>query len=464
MNRRRFLALAVVGLGGLAGCQSTNGPTSPTGSTEPPPTDSTSTRSPDRLEVSIATNHYRIIAQRQTPIQRAIDPDDIVVEADIPEPLHNALLDARSGIYETEQVGVDLLAAIDRFRTNSLAYRFQPYVWLDGEPFAFDPTVPVFVARLDTESEPTDPSRTLNHADLETLSEPARDFVRTVGAFTVESPRDEYRISVVPDAVTDLITQYNYVESPGAAGEIITERIDPGPPYSIEVRPLNREDLWGRSVIDGRELSRDLRQLLSTVAASDRRQPAHSPVISEYRTDSIPDAYFDRLRADPGQRDPYVSLDGSIYAFDLWDFDRAKLPVEVTATRTTDRSFAVTIRPAEEPVVGGPLAFESSGALPSVLWVETGSNRFLLSSDAYDSIRWEAVEGTGTERRIRNIARAEIDPKDHLSATYRIPEIVPSGTHRVWGWFTVSWTDAESGRQYPQLGYPFEVVLGLPTG
>ena len=53
------------------------------------------------------------------------------------------------------------------------------------------------------------------------------------------------------------------------------------------------------------------------------------------------------------------------------------------------------------------------------------------------------------ERRIRNLAREEVAVDESLSATYRLPESVPEGTHKVWGTVGVSWTDADTDQRYP---------------
>ncbi|HKJ57975.1 MAG TPA: hypothetical protein VKA37_02015, partial [Halobacteriales archaeon] len=155
---------------------------------------------------------------------------------------------------------------------------------------------------------------------------------------------------------------------------------------------------------------------------------------------------------------PYVVIDGSTYAFDVREPNRSEIPVSVSvAAGSADGRPAFTVR--LEPSGGeveGPVAFEARGALPSVLWVEVGSARVLLPSEAYESVE---RSDEPDERRIRNLVRAEVAVGESLSATYRVPEGVPAGTHDAGGLFGVSWTDADTGQQYPFVDYPFQVSL-----
>ena len=462
VDRRRFL-LAAGGIAGLAGCQSTDpDPTSssgspsggtPASSATPPAT----TAADGRVDVAIRTARYRVRSYRQTPEQRAIDPDEVVGEADLPESLRTALRAARDDGYETDAASDDLLAAIDSFRHNGGGYRFEPYVRLDGTPYRFDPTVPVFVARLEEVEGDVDPERTVDDEGLDEFDEPVRDLVRTIGAFTTMVPRDEYRISIVPEPVRAFLDEYDYVRDPDTVGRIATERVDPGPPYTIEVSELSTADLWGRRVVEVGTLPADLRLFLESVLASDRRAPVHPPTRTEHRTDSVPSAYFERLDADPGFG-PYVVIDGSTYAFDVREPNRSEIPISVSvAAGSADGRPAFTVR--LEPSGGeveGPVEFEARGALPSVLWVQAGSARVLLPSEAYESVE---RSDEPDERRIRNLVRAEVAVGESLSATYRVPEGVPAGTHDAWGLFGVSWTDADTGQQYPFVDYPFQVSL-----
>lgn len=481
MERRQYLWLTAGVLSGLAGC-GTGSPSSPEPESSPSrtpnnpvpaddgsDTESSPTRSPEKtgIAVDIETTRYLVRSFAQTQDQRAIDPEQITPAVEISNPLRTALEAAVDGGYETDDVSDELLSGIDRFRHNGGGYRFEPYFSLDGTPYAFDPTVPVFVAHLEMGIENPDPDRTVGPDDLEGLAEPVRDFVRTIGAFTVQVPRDEYRISVVPDTVEDFLENYDYVRDPDGVGRIVTERVDPGPPYTIEASKLTTQDLWGRPVLAATSLPTDLRRFVEAVVASDRRALVYPPLRSEYRTDQIPDAYFDRLGPDQGPGSgPYVDLDGTFYAFRVTEIRREKIPIAISTAVVDERSFEVTITPSQEgskPAIEGPVELESAGALPSVLWIETTSNRYLLDSDAYDDISWSDPEGsTDEQRRIDNVERTEVPPGEALSATYRVPDAVPAGTYRAWGLVRVQWTRASDNRRFPTLAYPYQIVVTIP--
>lgn len=462
MDRRRFLSLSTGCLPALAGCQARDAAPGATGSPTPDATPDDPARP---IAVGLETSRYLVLSDEQTPEERAIDPGDVVPGADLPDVLRTALEAARDGGYEADEVSPDLLSAIDGFRHNGVGYRFEPYVSLDGTPYAFDPTVPVFVARLAFDVDDPNQARTIEYDDLDRFDESVADLVGTIGAFGTESPRDEYRVSVVPDPVERFLERYDYVRDPEDVGRIVAERVDPGPPYSIEIRALTTEDLWGRPVLDGDALPADLREFLATAAASDRRAPAHPPLRHEHRTDAVPSAYFDRLRAEDG-RDPYVELDGTKYAFRVLAVDRAAVPVELSVAPGSpdgQRSFSVTVEPSSSgarPAFEGPVELSAAGALPSVLWVQTASGRHLLPSDAYATVSWEPAEPPATvDRRVRNVARRSVAPGDALSATYRVPDAMPAGTYRAWGRFDASWTESGAGRPSPRVPYPFQVAL-----
>jgi len=470
MDRRQCLASVAGAVAGLAGCGArppSQGGGDPT-QTERTRTDSTRTESAQTIGVGIATSRYLVRSFAQTPEQRAIDREQITPAAEVPDPLRGALRAARTGGYRTDEASRDLLAAVDRFRHNGGGYRFEPYVRLDGTPYAFDPTVPAFTAHLDTGVEDPPPARTVGPGDLDGLAEPVRAFVRTIGAFTVEVPRDEYRISVVPDDVDAFLDRYDYVRDPEDAGRIVTERVDPGPPYTISLRELTTEDLWGRPVVAAESLPVDLQRFVEDVVASDRRAPAQAPLRSEFRTDALPESYRDRLgpKAGPGSG-PYVDLGGTPHAFRATEIHRDRIPVAVAAEPADRRSFTVRVGPSEadsKPAVAGPVEFRSAGALPSVLWIETGTERYLLDSDAYEAVRWSEGESGDVDRRIENVARASVAPGETLEATYAVPEAVPPGQYRAWGSVEVQWTEAGDDRRSPVRPYPFRVVVTVPEG
>lgn len=464
MNRRHLLMLTAGGLAGTAGCSSLGDPDSssvsdPTGNQTP------SEPNPPRVDVELETAQYLIYSYEHPPEDRAIDPDSIVPESDLPDPLQTALNGALDGGFETDEVSEALLTAIDQFRFHGTSYRFEPYVQLDKTPYAFDPDVPEFVAHLERDIDGADPARTVDHDALEQFEEPVKEFVRTIGAFTPGSPYDEYRVSVLPPAVETFLDQYEYVGDPRGIGRIVTERIDPAPPYTIDLAELTIEDLWGRTVIEEESLDEELLRFLKTAVASERRAPLHHPFRSEHRADRVPETYFDQFeRPDGSHRNPYGKLDGTVYEFEITEIERSKLPVDVSvqAIPSDNKStFSVTITPSEaksKPAMRGAADFETRGALPSVLWVETDADRYLLSSDRYDSIKWESSGGSRNDgEQIRNLDQASLSLNDELSATYRIPDSVPAGTYNVWGGVSVSWRDARTDTQYPKMAYPFQI-------
>lgn len=473
MDRRQVLGLTASCLVGAAGCSGLQ----PGSRSEQPNQDATASPSPttspygsSRLDVEVATARYRVFAKEQRLVDRAIEPAEIVPASELSEPFRSALRAAIDGRYRTEDVPEEVLASIDRFRTNSLGYLFRPYVEFDGTAYEFDPEVPEFVAWLDAVDDQPDPAKTVVQEDLVALDDAVQDLVRTIGVYSTHSPRDEYRISVVPDAVRSFLDEYDYVGDAGGYWRIRTERIDPGPPYTIEVRELTSEDLWGRAVVQDAALSQDLRQFLDAVVTSEKRAPVHHPLRTEHRTETIPDAYFDRFPAVPDDgRDPYANLDGTLYSFRVQEVDRADIPAAVSVTTDpsgNQPSFTVTITPSEagpKPAFEGAVRVRSKGALPSVLWIETEDDRQLLPSDVYETVRWHPAEDAHpADRRVRNVARDELARDEEIAATYQVPDAVPAGTHRIWGSFGVSWQDVTRDREVPYVEYPFQIVASVP--
>lgn len=460
MDRRRYLGLSAGVLSALAGC----GSDAPRAA-DTTPTQTSTDESPELL-VSVETDRHLVNAYAQQQNDRAIDPDWVVPIAQVSEPLRDALRTAVTEEYRTASVSDALLAGIDRFRINSGGYRFLPYVSVDGTPYAFDPTVPVFTARLEFGVEDPDPARTIGQDGLGELSEPAADFVRTMGAFTTEVPQDTYHRSVVPAAVRDFLDRYDYVRDPDGIGRIMTERLDPGPPYTITASELTAEDLWGHPVLTATSLPGSLRRFLDSVVASDRRAPVYRPDRTEYRTDSLPTSYGDHLGPDHGPTfGPYVDFDGTLYAFRAMEIRREAMPITVAASVEGPRSFSVTVEPTSagrRPAVDGPVELQSVGALPSVLWVLAGSERYLLESDTYGDTWWSDEDGS-LGGRIEETASATIASGESLSATYRIPDAVPGEPYAAWGLLRASWTAPGEDRSTPPMPYPFQVVLRVPS-
>lgn len=481
MDRRRYLQVVGAALAGLAGCgtrppaiDATEPPTTaraslateptPTASPTRPPRTDTATPKP-AAAVSLETARYLVRSFAQDENQRAIDGEQVTTLADVDQPLRSALQEAIEGGFEADVVSTALLRGIDRFRLNGGGYRFTPYVRHDGTAYVFEPSVPVFTARLEMGVSDPPPERTVGPDDLQSLEPAARDLVRTIGAFSVQVARDTYRRSAVPDAVRAFLAEYDYARDPDGIGRIVTERIDPGPPYTITARELTTEERWGRPVLDLASLPADLGRFVEAVVTSDRRAPALRPGRTEYRTDAIPDAYVGTLTPDQGPGSgPYVDVDGTFYALRATELNREAMPVAVSVERAGDRSFAVTVEPSaagDKPAIEGRLELEAAGALPSVLWVPTDDGLVRLDSDASGDLPWRFAEEPG-ERYLDHV-HAELQPDESLSATYRVPEVVPTGAYRAWGLFEAEWTRATDGRRFPRLPYPFQVVLEITS-
>ncbi|WP_311172270.1 hypothetical protein [Halobellus ordinarius] len=480
MHRRRLLSVLALGSAGLAGCAAPTGSStttpgsmtngSPGGSTAEE-SDPTGTERGDGpiVDVGIETSRYFLYADELIPDERVIDPDDIVSAAELDPSFRDVLETAREVGYEVDQVSESVLESVDRFRDHGIGYRFQPYVELTGTPISFDPTVPTFRARLASgDADEADPGRTVRHDDIDSFADPVRELVRTMGAFSAQAPRDEYRISVLPAGVEKFLDEYDYIEDSVGTSRIETERIDPGPPYAISVRELTEEDLWGHPIVAWESLSEPVRRLLTRTIDSDRRAPALPPEWSEYRTDDVPAAFWERLQGEEGVSDrPYVKFEGRMYSVRAQETRQGRLPVELTASTAADvdePAIVVRLSPStsgDHPPLDDGLELEARGAVPSVLWLQTPTGRRLLPSDAYESVSWEPAEEGSVDRRIRNIDRASVSGDDALSTAYRIPDAVPAGTYRSWGRFTVSWTNADTGQEYPQMEYPFAVRIGV---
>lgn len=467
MHRRRFLSVAVGAFAGAAGCSSVVEPTTDAAPTTAEPATATSPTMTievdDGLGVTIETSRYLVRSFAQDREQRAIERDDITPLGEITDPLRSALEAAVEGHFVTDAVGTDLLAAIDRFRHHGAGYRFEPYFSVNGTPYAFDPTVPVFVAELELDVEDPDPDRTVTQDDLDRLADPAATFVRTLGAYGTMVARDEYRISVVPPSVEALLERYDYVRDPSGVGRIVTRRLDPGPPYMIRADELTDDELWGRPVLQPEALPTDLRRFVRTVVASDRRTLVYPASRTEYRTDDLPAGYHEQLGRDQGPGSgPYVELDGTMYAFRVTDVRREHVPLEVSVASAGRDAFELTVVPSEagpKPAVDGPVEVAGTWSVPGPLWVQAGGERHRL--DLVETV----VRGPGDDeaRSVGDDETASIPVDGELVAAYAVPPAVPPGTYRAWGLVRVDWVAAESGRASPTWPFPFQVVLTVPA-
>lgn len=475
MRRRTLLALAGGALAGLAGCGRDAAPgatpaTDPSAATGTPTTDAAA----NRPAVSMRTDRYYVQTFRARPT--GVDRDAVVPADEVAPPLREALaqaLDADDGTFRTDDPSTELLAGIDAFRILGRCYRFQPYVDLDGTAYAFDPSVPEFVATFVPDAEDPDPERTAEYDEIDPES-PVFDLVDTIAATTSHSCRDDYRISVVPEAVESFVAEYDYLRTGRTTGRIETERIDPGPPYAIGVRELTAADWWGRPVVEAAERSAGLRRFLREAVGSDRRKRAAAVRHSEYRTDSVPDDYREVLGRDGVDDDgdgqtPYVRVDGEVYDVRVTEPDRGRAPVVVeTAAEPPGPNgrerFSVTVTAVDRPPIDDRFTVSSRGGLPSLLWLTTDDGTRLLDSPANETIEWREVDGA---RRVDNVVTADMHPEGladtaaSVEATYALPENVPPGTHVLWGYVGVSWQSSDPDRRREGEPYPFQVVLDV---
>lgn len=466
MQRRRFLSVAVGGLAGISGCGSNPSTTTVPASTTSKPTTSieptTVTETDAGLEASIETTRYLVRSFSQNKEQRAIEPDDITPLDEISDPLRSALEAAVEGGFETDEVGEELLAGIDRFRHFGGGHLFEPYFSVNGIPYAFDPTVPEFVASLDMDVEDADSDKTITGDDLEGLAEPAQDFVRTLGAYGTMVARDEYRISVVAPSVEALLDRYDYVRDPSGVGRIVTERLDPGPPYTIHANELTAEDIWGRPVHRLESLPIDLREFVESVVASDRRTLVYPTSRTEYRTNDLPSGYDQHLGPDQGPGSgPYVEIKGTMYAFRVTEIRREHVPLDVSVRAAGSDAFELTVAPSEagsKPAIDGPIEVESTWSVPGPLWVHSDGTRHRL--DRVETVLKHQEDGES--RPVTDAETVSIPADNELMAIYRVPAEVPPGTYRAWGLVRVSWVAAESNRRSPTWPFPFKVVLTIP--
>lgn len=463
MNRRHYLSVAVGALSGLAGCGSDHSPsTVPAPTTSEPTTDANPTTAPKTdagLAISIETSRYLVRSFAQDQDQRAIERDDIMPLSDIADPLQSALEAAVEDVFQTDEVGSELLAGIDRFRLHGGGYQFEPYFSINGTSYAFDPTVPVFVADLQDVEDP-DPDRTVNQDEVQEFAAPVRDFVHTIGAFGTNVARVEYRLSVVPPSVEQFLERYDFVRDAIGTGRIVTERVDPGPPYTIHANELTAEEIWGRPVLTAASLPDDLRRFVEEVVTSDRRTLVYPASETEYRTDDLPSGYDEHLGSAQGPG-PYVELDGTMYAFRVTEVHREHVPLGVSVASIGSDTFELTVAPSQagsKPAVEGSVEVASTWSVPGPLWVHAGAHRHRLD-------RVDAAVGDPAGDDTSPVADAEtvsIRADEELLATYRVPPGVPAGIYRAWGLVRVSWVAAESNRPGLTWPFPFQVVLTVP--
>lgn len=462
MNRRTLLATLGGSFIGFAGCASvTDTAPTPAGNRTPTagadtdgqPSTETPTETYTSVSVELRRVEYVVNAFQVAP-GRGINPDDIVPEEEIPNGLLEALHEARDGGFETESISDALLTAIDQFRSSTTG-ELNPYVELAGTNYEFDPVVPIFVAELqDGSLDDYDEDRLLRadeRWDLE--SEAVQTFVRALTADGTHVPRSQYRRSVVPDAVTEFLDEYDYLEDQQGVSRITTTDRHADPPYTITLDELTPEDMWGRPVVEETDLDDELVTFFDRVLDSKHRKPAlPSPDRWQYFTDAVPNAYSDAV--EEYESPPYFRLDGAVYSIAVGQprYDRVPVSVSIEEADASDRAFTLTASPAPEKLddeIEGPFTFTSRGALPSLLWIVHDGDRFLLNSDQDGPPDNEALE--------------TIHAGDSLSVSCTVPDDLPEGQYVSRGQFGLSWSIPDQTPGEHGL-FPFELLITIEAG
>ena len=348
MRRRTFLAGAGSGLAVLAGCTGTASDQS-------------------RIEVDLQTVTYSAGAAKPREIRRLeVEPDDIRDEDEIPAALREALSAAVDGEFESESVSEELLAALDELREPRASHRvWNPYVRIDGTEYVFEPELPTLHVELAEETvDEYDPDDVVvregvvgGHEDLpaeadghEDLPSAAEYVVQRIGwDGRMNTSRDTYRRSQVPEEIETFLEEYDYIKDFEGVSLIQVERRNWDPPYDIELRELGAEDRYGREIIDEEALSEEARAFVRSVIQSTDSDPP-----SLFVTDSVPEEYFETLQPTGDVNEgPFVRVDGEVYHVGVTEADHDRLPVDVSAEPAPPESgdrprFTMTVEATEE--------------------------------------------------------------------------------------------------------------------
>lgn len=471
MRRRSVLGTVVGGFVGIAGCSGdTSGPTEePAGGGTASATDD----GPDRGQVAVDFEQvaYHVVA---SPARRTgdFDEDEVVPEDDVAPELRDALLEARDGGYETDSVSDALLAGIDEFR-NYNNIQIDPYVRLEGTTYVFDPTVPTFTAELADETlEAYDDDRTATFDD-DFESEAVERFVHALSVTGTETARAEYRVCVRPDSVEEFLQDYDYVEDPEGVSRIETTWENEDPPYTIDVREVTDADVYGRPVLDATTQEATLADFLQTATDSGHLSHLSPADTAVYLTDEVPASYFEDVRPDEESADvPYVRVDGTVYRFRVIDVDHDHVPVDVAVEAAPSDDVGPGFTLAIEGTSGGPetavadgttIEVQDVGAVPSPLWLDDGTDRYLLDSDGYDRGRIQSlVEETQRRFEADDRASADLAVGETLSSTYTVPSAVPAGEYVSRVLFGVRWRDPRTDVRDDVAAYPFRLAVTVP--
>lgn len=457
MDRRALLS----GLGGtlvaLTGCVGSGPDSGPaTNGTEDGSTSDGGGPSAS-LSVELRTVPHVVTTYEPSP-SRGIDPEHVVPEPEIPDALRDPLAAALDGGFETDDPAEALLSVVDEFRAYG---ELKPYVEVDGTRYAFDPTLPTFVAELSDETtDEYDEGRVFREArereDID--SEAVETFVDALTAYGTNVARREYRRCDPPEAIEPFLDEYDFVEDQFGVSRIETSVENEDPPHAITARELTEADAWGRPVVDESALDDEVVAFFERALASDNRKPAlTTPDRSQFFADEVPDAYGDVAAEydDP----PYYRIDGTVYAVIVGESRYERLPVSASVATSEDaaRQFTLTAAPAPENAAGDaeePYTVRSRGALPSALWVIHDGERHAL-----DVVETEGISDPQPDRPDGE-ALASLGAGDDIAATYAVPETLPAGTYVSRGLFLLSW--GVPGETPDGHGsYPFELEIAI---
>jgi len=457
------------------------------------------------VSVELSPKRYLAGALRpEAANQREVEPGDVRELAELPEPLRAAIEAAVDGGFERQTVSPDLLRAIDSLRGRSMTDRVaRPYVRVDGRVYVFEPEVPELLVEPGPAATPANESAVFDARDFH---ERAEEFDPAVGELVQalkyngpNAPRVPHSRSSVPETVRDFLERYDYLEDArGVFGLEVTWR-HTEPPYRIAVREITDEDRYGRRIVDASALSSAVRSFCESAVAASTRRP--SP---PFLPDSVPDAFFETLQPEGSVReDPFVRLDGTVYYVGVTRAEYERVPVDVAveprSPGTDDRpGFTVRLSVTDggdttAVAAGEPVELFGHAGLPGVLWIDHDGEYHLLNSDDYVvDVERESALGTAavatmvlqvgdqdlelyaaetrTEstswsldldgERVREATVVEAVPVGQdRTATYTVPDAVPSGTYRLPGFFGARWP-----ADPPPLAsavYPFEVELAL---
>lgn len=461
----------------------------------------------DGAAVSVEFLPQRFIAGALRPEaanQREVEPGDVRELAELPEPLRSAIEEAVDGGFERQTVSADLLRAIDRLRGRSMTDRVErPYVRVDGRVYVFEPKVPEVLVEPGPAATPANESAVFDARDFHERADefdPAvADLVGALKYNGPNAPRVPHSRSYVPDAVENFLDRYDYLEDAEGVFRIDVTWRHTEPPYRIEVREFTDEDRYNRRIVDAADLTPEVRAFCESVVAASNRRPS-PPFLPE----SVPDGFFETLQPTGTiRKDPFVRLDGTVYYVGVTRAEYERVPVDVAVEPRSpgdgDRpGFTVRLSvtdggAATDVVPGEPVDLFGHAGIPGLLWIEHDGEFHILNSEDYRvDLERESVLGTAAvatmalqigdrevelyaaeERtestswsldldvdRIREATVTEAVPVgENRTATYAVPDAVPSGTYRLPGFFGARWPADPPPLE--SAVYPFEIELEL---